>query len=71
MLSCIGVRYLLIFCMTHERTELEEEKVIKAFWPSFKRVILYAVKDVGFGMQLGWEESQKMVMAKAEAWKVA
>lgn len=36
MLLCLGIRYLLIFGMTHERTELEEEKVIRAFWPIFK-----------------------------------
>lgn len=52
--------------MTHVRSELEEEKVIRAFWPTFKSVILYAVNNMGFGMQLGWEESKKMAMAKPE-----
>lgn len=66
MLLCLGIRYLLVFGMTHERTELEEEKVIRAFWPIFKRVILYAVNDMGFGMQLGWEERRKMPTAKPE-----
>lgn len=51
--------------MTHERSEREED-TISAFWPIFKSVILYAVNDMGFGMQLVWEESKKMATAKPE-----
>lgn len=64
MLLCLGSRYQLLFGMTNERTELEEEKVIRAFWPIFKS---YSICCEWHGMQLDWEESKKMAMAKAEA----
>lgn len=65
------MRYLLIFGMTRDKTEQEEEKVIIAFWPISKKdysvYSMYAVNNMGFGLKLGWEGSKKMNTANSKA----